>query len=116
MRGRGAWRRAKVHRHTPPLAGGNAGVAIGRLGRRDGECRKTLCRDSSRGRMSTQLYREMRTSHLRPDMPLCHAKGPRAPKTLREARVGGHGAQFMDAPKSEVFCLLEAGAFEIVDE
>ena len=60
--------------------------------------------------------REMRPSHLRPDMPLCHAKDLRVPKTFREARDGKHGAQFMDAAKREVFGLLEAGAFEIVDE
>ena len=60
--------------------------------------------------------REMRPSHLRPDMPLCHAKDLRVPKTFREARDGEHGAQFMDAAKREVFGLLEAGAFEIVDE
>ena len=33
-----------------------------------------------------------------------------------EARDGEHGVQFMDAAKREVFGLLEAGAFEIVDE
>ena len=60
--------------------------------------------------------REMRPSHLRPDMPLCHAKDLRVPKTFREARDSEHGAQFMDAAKREVFGLLEAGAFEIVDE
>ena len=60
--------------------------------------------------------REMRPSHLRPDMPLCHAKDLRVPKTFREARDGEHGAQFMDAAKREVFGLLEAGTFEIVDE
>ena len=60
--------------------------------------------------------REMRPSHLRPDMPLCHAKDLRVPKTFREARDGEHGVQFMDAAKREVFGLLEAGAFEIVDE
>ena len=60
--------------------------------------------------------REMRPSHLRPDMPLCHAKDLRVPKTFREAWDGEHGVQFMDAAKREVFGLLEAGAFEIVDE
>ena len=60
--------------------------------------------------------REMRPSHLRPDMPFCHAKDLRVPKTFREARDGEHGVQFMDAAKREVFGLLEAGAFEIVDE
>ena len=59
---------------------------------------------------------EMRPSHLRPDMPLCHAKDLRVPKTIREARDSEHGVLFMDAAKCEVFGLLEAGAFEIVDE
>ena len=35
---------------------------------------------------------------------------------FREARDGEHGVQIMDAAKREVFGLLEAGAFEIVDE
>ena len=56
MRGWGAWRRAKVHRHTTPRTGGRAGAAIGRLGRRGGECRSGLCRASPRGRMSTQVF------------------------------------------------------------
>ena len=60
--------------------------------------------------------REMRPSHRRPDMPLCHAKDLRVPKTFREAQDGEHGVQFMDAAKREVFGLLEAGAFEIADE
>ena len=60
--------------------------------------------------------REMRPSHLRPDMPLCHAKDLRGPKTFREARDGEHGVQFMDTAKREVFGLLEAGAFEMFDE
>ena len=34
MRGRGAWRRAKVTRRTTPPAGERAGAAIGRLGGR----------------------------------------------------------------------------------
>ena len=114
MRGRGAWRRAKVHRHTTPRAGGRAEVAIGRLGRRGGEFRLALCRASPRGRMSMQL--EMRPSHLRPGMPLCHAKDLRVPKTFREARDGEHSVQFMDAAKREVFGMREAGAFEIVYE
>ena len=72
-------------------------------------------------RLATQedidaALREMRPSHLRPDMPLCLAKDLRVPKTLREARDGEHGVQFMDAAKREVFGLLEAGTFEIVDE
>ena len=37
-------------------------------------------------------------------------------ETFREARDGEHGVQFMDAAKREVFGLLEAGAFETVDE
>ena len=61
-------------------------------------------------------FREMRPSHLRPDMPLCHAKDLLVPKTFREAHDGEHGAQFMDAAKREVFGLLEAGTFEIVDK
>ena len=60
--------------------------------------------------------REMLPSHLRPDMPLCHAKDLRVPKTFREARDGEHGVRFMDAAKREVFGLLCSGAFEIVDE
>ena len=60
--------------------------------------------------------RGMRPSHLRPDMPLCHAKNLRVPKTFREARGGEHDAQCMDAAKREVFGLLEAGTFKIVDE
>ena len=49
-------------------------------------------------------------------MPLCHAKDLRVSKTFREAQDGEHGVQFMDAAKREVFGLLEAGAFEVVDE
>ena len=60
--------------------------------------------------------REIRPSHLRPDMPLCHAKNLRVPKTFREARDGEHDVQFMDAAMREVFGLLESEAFEIVDE
>ena len=60
--------------------------------------------------------RDMRPSYLRPDMPLCHAKDLRVPKTFRETRDGEHGVQFMDAAKREVFGLLKTGAFEIVDE
>ena len=60
--------------------------------------------------------RDMRPSHLRPDMPVCHAKNLRVSKTFREARDGEHGVQVMDAAKREMFGLLEAGAFEIVDE
>ena len=56
--------------------------------------------------------REMRPSHLRPDMPLCHAKDLRVPKTVREARDGEHGAHFMDAAEREVSRLLGAGTFE----
>ena len=59
---------------------------------------------------------EMCPSHLAPDMPLCHAKDLRVPKTFREARDGEHGAQLVDASKPEVLVLLDAGAFEIVDE
>ena len=59
---------------------------------------------------------EMRPSHLRPDMPPYHAKDLRVPSTFRKARDGEHGAQFMDAAKREVFGLLEAGTFKIVDE
>ena len=55
--------------------------------------------------------REMRPFHLRPDMPLCHAKDLRVPKTFREARDGEHGAQFMDAAKRKLLGLLESGAF-----
>ena len=60
--------------------------------------------------------REMRPSHLRPDMPLCHAKDLHVPKPFREARDGDHGVQVMDAAKREVFGLLQAGTFEIFDE
>ena len=94
---------------------GEAGVAIGRLGRPGGECRSGLCRASPRGRMSTQLFARC-APHLRPDVPLCHAKDPRVPKTFREAPDDEHGVQFMDAAKREVFGLLEAEAFEMVDE
>ena len=38
------------------------------------------------------------------------------PKTFREGRDGEHGVQFMDAATREVFGLLEAAVFEIVDE
>ena len=58
--------------------------------------------------------REMRPSHLRPDMFLRRAKDLRVPKTFREARDGEHGVQFMDAATREVCGLLEAGAFEII--
>ena len=51
--------------------------------------------------------REMLLSHLRHDMPLCHDKALRVPKTFREARDGEHGVHFMDAAKREVFCLLK---------
>ena len=60
--------------------------------------------------------REMRPSHLRPDIPLWDARDLRVPKTFRGARDVEHGVQFMDAARREVFGLLEAGAFEIVDE
>ena len=103
-----------TRRTTPPL-GGRTGAAIGRLGRRGGECRSALCRLATREDINATL-REMRPSHLRPDMPLCHAKDLCVPKTFREARDGEHGVEFMDAARREVFGLLEAGAFEIVDE
>lgn len=74
-----------------------------------------VARMASREDIDSALH-EMRPPHLRPDMPMCHAKDLRVPKSFSEARDGEHSEQFMDAAKREVFGLLEAGAFEVVGE
>lgn len=74
-----------------------------------------VARLASREDIDAALH-EMRPPHLRPDMPLCHAKDLRVPKSFKEAYEGEHSVQFMDAAKREIFGLREAGAFEVVAE
>ena len=49
-------------------------------------------------------------------MPLCHARDLRVPKSYAEMKRGQNSVQFLDAVKREVHGLIEAGAFEVVDE
>ena len=49
-------------------------------------------------------------------MPLCHERDPRVPKSYAEMKLGENSVQFLDAVKREVHGLIEARAFEVVDE
>ena len=60
--------------------------------------------------------RDTEPPHIRPDMPLCHARDVRVPKSYAEMKRGENIVQFLDAIKREVHGLIEAGAFEVVDE
>jgi len=60
--------------------------------------------------------RDTEPPHIRPDMPLCHARDLRVPKSYAEMKRGENSVQFLDAVKREVHGLIEAGAFEVVDE
>ena len=60
--------------------------------------------------------RDTEPPHIRPDMPLCHARDLRVPKTYAEMERGENSVQFLDAVKREVNGPIEAGAFEVVDE
>ena len=59
--------------------------------------------------------RDTETPHIRPDMPLCHARDLRVPKSYAEMKRGENSVQFLDAVKGEIHGLIEAGAFEAVD-
>ena len=89
------------------------GWSVGRSGR--GVPLGLVARLAKRGDIDAALH-EMRPPHLRPDMPLYHAKDLRVPKSFKGARDGEHGVQFMDGVMREVFGLLKAGAFEVVAE
>ena len=116
MRGRGVWRRAKVHCRLTPWAGGRAGAAIGHLGRRGGECRSALCRALPHGRMSTQLFARCNPLTCGPTCPSATPRTSAHPRHPGRRVTAGHGVQFKDAAKREVLGLLEAGAFDIVEE
>lgn len=74
-----------------------------------------LARLATRNDIEAAL-KDMRPPHLKPDMPLCHASDLRAPKSYEEMMRGQYSKQFLDAMKREVFGLIEAGAFEVVNK
>lgn len=92
---------------------GDSGWSIGPSGR--GIPFGLVARLATREDLESAML-EMEPPLLRPDMPRCHAKDLRVPKTYREARDGEHRVYFMDAAKQEVFGLLDAEAFKVVDE
>ena len=60
--------------------------------------------------------RDTEPPHIRPDMPLCHARDLRVPTSYAEMKRGENSVQFLDAVKPEVHGVIEAGAFEVVHE
>ena len=60
--------------------------------------------------------REQEPPLQRPDMPHCHAKDLRVPKSFQEATSGEYGEQFRDAVKREVHGLLASGVFVPVSQ
>ena len=60
--------------------------------------------------------RDTEPPHIRPDMSLCHARDLRVPKRYDKMKRGESSVQFLNAVKREVHGLIQAGAFEVVDE